>query len=824
MIYSDKELDSLDAAFGIEPTQMPFGLRRYKYRRYRHLHKLTDKIYALYPDLPQSISQTLPSWVRQAKRHHNLSVPLMFSILSTFSKAAIKEKQSLPPLHSLRDRLRFAMRIASKHGDTTSIEQLISALKQPCSQWQGALRDVLSSADDRFRAREAAVVHAAPLSETIRQFIEYLSHITGYKVVPVRFDAHAKNANSSEHAPPPHAIVAYTDGSIIHLPAYLASTPIRELTNAFLICYLTAHEYLHLAAGSYRFRFGSRRGQQLFRILRPWRNNMKQRTCNGGGLSAEIQEKLASEGIRDDVLEKEETPDIVLLFLHFPNPKFAQWLFNAVEDGRLEALIKQRWPGLSQIHRAHDSLYQREVSSSPLASSSTDNLMNAIAMFAADRIVIARLTKPLSDCFEKAKRIIQKGRDLPKRSVYDSIATTRKLYLLIEKHLEEQLESEDFIRTFQPDVDIEEIAVRLALAERTKEGKFFDTVGGSDKGNSYKVENPGIWLPEWDGKRLIEYHVHVKSYSFKPAKEIASPPPLLTTFPTLDLVSSRRTGADERHWHPDGSRIATERLAEFRVQQRSGLSDLSLNYDHQAKSPPMKVTLLFDLSISMEAPRHSLGGDTPINRAIQAGVWLADNLEAQGVQVDVFGCVDGGRRLCQLQRIPQPISRHIPSMRCVGFGGFRLGAFVRVLDQAPPELGLQPFNGRHICFVFTDGDGMYLNVSMEKTFSDLHRVNCPTCTSRHRCRLESVRGGIDARTTEQYLFHPQGYAFNDIAQARDDSALDVKVCFFGEHPAAEQLDSTLGVANWFELTDPGCLPEVVACLNDYTLHSKHSSV
>lgn len=773
-----------------------------KHNRYHLLIEPTERLFSLYPELPAAIKSRLPGWLRQiSRRRPNLSISLLFAILSAFAKSIIAD-QGLTPTKALRDRLRLAVRIACKDPDQTTIEHLMAVLSGPADQYATELPNVLQQAQIRFMGRMAAAVNASELSEAVRQFVSYLSEITGYRTVPVRFDAKPDDVKTlNPQTAARSSIQAYTDGSTIHLPACLASTNMPDLNQAFLACYLTAHEYLHLAAGSYRFSFKSPRGRRLFRLLRRWRDNLKRRSP-ADGISYDLRSKLEREGFSTSAIDIKAVPDIARLFMHFPNQNLAQWLFNALEDGRLESLIARRWPGLSRIHRAHEAIYAVEVCPSPFASAAAENLINAVGMFAADRTVRARISRSHHSCFEAAKREIEKLRELPRRSVYDSALTTRRLYLLLEKHFGEQLESEDFKRIFRPDVDMEELAVRLLLVEREDEPDLYDNHGSASSDDSYKVKEPGIWLPEWNGKELQERRVHVKVQPFEPSKQYPLLPPLAFPFPSLDLKRSRRTGGAQRRWNADGPFLATERFAEYRAQCRAGMSDMQLNYNLQQTQAPLKVTLLIDLSISMEAPRHCLDGDTAIARAIQAGMWLATNLEAQRIEVEAYGGIDGGPKLCQLRELPKPVSRYIPSLRCMGAGGFRLGAFIRAISQAPPELGMKPFQGRHVLFVLTDGDGGYLPTSKEGIVADLHKNHCPGCTSRHRCRVEHARGGIDARPSAfGSPFQSRGYELADTCNSMSGAAVDAYLAVFNDQINKNQLDSSLGPNKWFATID-----------------------
>ncbi len=761
--------------------------------RLHELQRIVMQLHLKFPEITEAIRKAMRSWLLQIlRRHPKMSIPLLTKLAARIAATLSAEAEPLH-YHGVRDSLRFAARILSKDCDEQTFSETMAALQQPFCTWSRELSLVHERAMFRFIQRRDAAVLGASLSGHISQFIRYLSQVTGYPVVPFRFDAFRDSHRTVDTAVAARSeILAYCDGYTIHLPPCLAiardegnsecksddaHSQSRELNAIFLAYYLTLHEFLHLAIGSWKFSFKSRRGRLIFRRLRPWRDNMKRR-CSGG-ISKELRTKLQQEGIRVDVLSMRTSSDLEKLWRHFPNPQLAQWLFNAAEDGRIETTVARHWPGLWQIHRVIQSAYINEVRPTAACATPLQNLINAIGMLAAERVMRVTITRDHANAFEEAQKILTSFRKLPRRSVYDSILATLKLYTLLERTAAETQNNEE-LNGFRPQIDSEEISVRMELAERQEDTDLYDQSSrGSD--DHFDVKAKGIWLPEWDGRQLIDRKVHVALHPLNTTKLQPQLPNLTTAFPPVELnrLKSRLNGG--RRWHDYGQFLATERLATIAPYRSLGGSPFAINYDLVADRAPLRVTMLIDLSISMEAPRHCLDGDTPLSRAVQGAMWMSRHLEALGVEVVAYGASDGGPRLCQLFTIPQPVSKFLPVIRCIGVAGFRTGAFVRAIAESPAELGMKPFNGRHILMIFTDTDRHYLSISNESIFEGMHKSNCPNCTSRHRCSVETADGAINPRKSDLgWLFAPPAYELADVDNALSAASnLEVVINYFG---------------------------------------------
>jgi len=780
---------------------MSFIDERMRLRRRQIARNTTEAIFERVKQVDERIHGALPIWIEKIQRRRpQLSNELLTELVARMLSNSHLDVSNLRGYEEFRSRLFFATRIVHADGDTTTVNDMFETLRPDSPLRLDQLRQVQQNAVARFRNRVDSAVTTEAHIATINDFVTYLASATGQPPMSVRLDAKPAGVAKLDPATASRReIAAYTDGQVIHLPAVLASTENTAINEAMLVCYLAAHEFLHIAAGSFRFDFRSSQGRSLFRRLLPLRSQYKRRN-NGEAITYQLRAKLESEGYDVDALGLKTPPDMVRFFMHFPSPSMAAWLFNAVEDGRLEKILSRHWPGLVKIHRAHDQSYSRDVIRSPYAQSTKGNLISAVGMMAAGRPVVARIDGSHRECVEKAKAILNR---YPLSSVYETARVTHKLYMLLQEYLgEDNLEEES--QTFRPRVDPEEIAVRRLISDQKKRDSAFDENGKPMSDPLFVPRETGVWYDEYDGKIHHRNVTHVTIKPFTASKQYSPLPSLNQPFQIENLDRRIRTAGDDQNWNDEGEHLATERFAEFRANRTAGYLDTEMRYDLVEDSIPLRVSLLFDLSISMEAPRHALGGDIPIRRAIQYGTWLASALESMNIEVEAYGGISGGPKLCQLFRMPgRPAAISLSMLRCHGFSGFRMGAFIRAFSAHPAELGMRAPVGKHKLIILTDGDEPnYLGAGKESVFPGLWKNNCPGCTSRHRCRIQSVRGGIDQRLGVPDVFQPLGYSLIDAADAISSAApaMNTKVLLFGGSANDDQYDHYLGAEVWADAT------------------------
>ena len=761
--------------------------------------EITDEILNQSPGIHHTLAAALPIWIRRIrKRRSRLTRTMLIKFTTKMLKSCGPSSSDARERRLFRDKLFYGARILHHHGDATSVVDMLTRLHPHDVGELSDLRSVHDAAKQRLRDRVTSAIYSPDYARDIDGVIQYLSTCTGYRVVKVRFDAKPDGIDKLDATiAAKREISAYTDGDIIHLSPWLASTASHDLNQGMLTLFLVVHEYLHMAAGSYEFSFKSNPGRLLYRKLRPRRATLKQNS-SGDAITHQLRAKLESEGINVDALSLKKSPDLIRLvqtLRQLPLPAL-RGCKTLSKTGGSRMLIQKFWPGVYKLHQAHEETYARDVVRSPHAETPQENLLSAIGMMAAGRPVVARIDVEHRDVFMKARKLVETA---PRNNVYDSATLMMKIYDLIEDHLgEEELEQIGKGGGFKPNVSMEEVVVRYRLAHDGDTDAHYRKDGEPESDLSFEPKQTGLWLEEFDGTTHRPRTTHVTVRPFVASNPYPALPPLDRPLPEPILQRVRRPSDVDRRWHPDGPHLATDRLAEYTAAHRAG-QDMSIHYDQYEDKPPLRWTLVFDLSISMEAPRHALGGQTPIQQAIQFGTWFAAALESQGVEVHAYGAVSGGPKLCKLFRLPTPVSESIAILRCEGAGGCRHGAFIRAIAANAPELEMTKPMGDHNLTILTDGDPSYISVGRESIFATLHHTNCQACSSRHRCKIEGARGAINGRPNVLHqLFHPLGYSLTDTAEAITSAQpkMQTQLLLLGGSTNAQQYDHFLGRNYW----------------------------
>jgi len=212
--------------------------------------------------------------------------------------------------------------------------------------------------------------------------------------------------------------------------------------------------------------------------------------------------------------------------------------------------------------------------------------------------------------------------------------------------------------------------------------------------------------------------------------------------------------------------MASDRLAAYLASTRAGIDDYPLMYNRHEGKAKMRVTIVCDLSLSMEAKLSRLSGESPLQRAIQLIKWLSENLRQQGIDFQIVGAHDAGRRPVYVRPLPLQTNDSIESLRSAGYGGFRLGGVLRGLHQHQSGLPSQ----RHFILAVTDAFGLYLSPGGDGTVSQIQDL-CPSCRARSYCNLEreaAKRSAVEALHDGLY-FVPDEQVWSDVADALEST-------------------------------------------------------
>lgn len=293
----------------------------------------------------------------------------------------------------------------------------------------------------------------------------------------------------------------------------------------------------------------------------------------------------------------------------------------------------------------------------------------------------------------------------------------------------------------------------------------------------HKEERPPgrgpFWkYPEFDiwEQRLISEAVWVEEKDWEATRSPYDFTRLAGHFtpPRLDTTGSwqRTYRASE-----EGIELDIDRAYDFQVARRLGktVGDRIFQQPWPDRSATHhRVSVVIDLSVSMEYTPPANQGEMPIVRAILAAEGIASSLEKLAIPVALFGACDGGRRPVSLYRVREHGERFcrakLRSLHAVQTGGFRYGALMRHL--ASYHTPKSP-HCRHLIVVITDWASHYVAPGLDDAFRSLP-LRCRTCKRRPQCSVEPIvpQTSMPSRKDApiRHVYYP---AFYELADAQN---------------------------------------------------------
>lgn len=661
-----------------------------------------------------------------------------------------------------RSLLRFAARICATFPSEPVVSAVFDSLDD--NDPLESLKFVNAEAGRRRKSRQEAAVDTASLLPELEAVLGYLSRSADYPAVPIRI---ASTDGMDRSTVLGESILAYTDSTALYLSPRIATSPHFELSQAFAV-YIVAHELGHLIAGSFDYDPKSKHAKRVEKSFAEWPEKADE--------IDDLIEMLKAKGVKVEGLYNRAQSGMQSLISRLSHPHIARSLLNALEDGRLERQVVQPiWPGLAAIHQLHDRVTKDACEPSDRFLRPLTRLINAICFYATGRERDIQLEPAHRRVFEQAARLIDFQMRQLGESLYDSLSTLARIYKLIEPVLQslpteagqmnaaaeqnlslleiELRHAENSIEAF-PDLELDELLVGED-PPATDEGVMADELlfSGSSKAGAPMVDHNSVQVIE----RVASAPRQPNTFN-----ELHLP------FPALQSSNRWQSSTNARSWSSDGPRIANHRLAMYHAASLAGAGDtVQIAYKPQRLAKTLSVTLLFDLSISMEMPRKRLNGQTPISRAIEIGNWFYHNLADQDVDVEVYGGIDAGRRPVKLVRYPGSREEIFADIEPVGFGGFRLGPMARALPHFRQQHASRRID-RHALIVFTDAAGLYLQRrDMSPLLADLHQNCCRTCRRRHNCTFEGAAPDSHLKNSNFPDFLSPAFAWRDVGHAFD---------------------------------------------------------
>lgn len=676
--------------------------------------------------------------------------------------------------------LKYAFRLLHKNNELENARELIDRFLAPHEITRRGLSEDDSRFRDRERARAEARVLGGDVLRALEQFLDYLAYPR--RAPRIRFD------NSGE-------LKAHTDGSRITLPKYIQLSTVPEL-NFQTYAYLIIHEWGHSVLGSFDFKMSD----SMWQKLRPRREVFKENRSAWEG-EAVLRKIMDEEGEYQLDLNLSQ---LEAFFLHIDNPQALHFCYNLFEDIRIERWIAST--GLKKVAELTAVLCYN-LAPHPLLQSAYQNFTRSMTSLAYGVPVGHQVCRKFFKTYELISRLITDYRQRPLDQLKPE--TSAEYALKMYEHLENNLPKsslDEMNREFAEkiSVSITEIMLRRQIA--TIDGEGHEGFGPFFPQVEREIEDAHYSYPEFDARerRLKPDVVGLVESSFEPVRSpYASVVPLNLGLPPLALTrGTRRSKGQSPRLSAYGSDIAMHRLPEYVAGVKAGQRIHDVYWRRRRQGHGLVVNILLDLSISMEAPRPALGGQRPIEWAIDLTDWLSRELAAQHIDFGVFGGIDAGRRPVTFKIISDygdpRYSQAIRRTHCVSVGGFRTGAYLRHIHSRAQEIA-----DRQFTLILSDGGSGYQQLGYDDGIEKIQQRNCPACQERTRgkCPVEALLPTTTMRGGSSSGFYlPPRYEYTDIGEAMRDTGNTSLLVHFDETAPTELLDELLGRDRWMTCT------------------------
>ena len=552
---------------------------------------------------------------------------------------------------------------------------------------------------------------------------------------------------------------ASTDGRRIRMSARLAVTEHRDL-HRFAYVSMLLHEAAHIQLGSFDV--------DLRRV---------EAALEAAGERSAPQDGAGASG-----------PPLHEMLVRRLGPDRAQtlaFIWNVVEDGRVEAYLDRRWPTLVPWRRAMRAVERRVGPHLELCDAEMRLSAAIVCMVLGDEhhLQIPSNLQAMWDALAPLLQIARSGR------LADATET-----LLVALRIERTLRDPSLGGLVCPTLPPRHFrieGIRLDGEDAPRE---------RSSGSSLRVpkEDPrpkGLpTYPEYDVRSGWDRgdYVAVEEAPFVPTRAPWRPlsARLQAAFVGPHATRpSRPRGLRRRH---TGLRADPNRLYHHHLAVRAGVVDCAPVFLGAIGRDPMRrhrVDFLIDLTVSMEKPLR--GGSVPLQVALAAVRAAGAALHAGGYSVCVWGGWDFGPAALRLLRVIGPgdawSTDAVARMHAVAPGGFRVGGFLRHLAVMRP--------GTTVVSVSDGGSGYVVDGLVHARPE--RGGECDGCDMRATCPVDPALPGVMSANGQVRVYHSSSYTAADVARARlKNPQIDAIAWIAADHPDAEGLDVAWGSQGW----------------------------
>ena len=243
---------------------------------------------------------------------------------------------------------------------------------------------------------------------------------------------------------------ASTEGSTVYVPSVVDRYPVKD-DNFSWFKVVSTHQVAHLEFGSFRFEFET--SSTLFKDMRLEVERKKTRVAPDDGNAPAVE----SAG-----LEKAWLNDMQRFFNLFDDRKLALDVFTVVEDGRLDATVKQEYPGIRRAYTRvqTDSLNDRpDIRERPAREAMVEFLVR-VSLQQDKRLPVPK------EYAQEARRIASIVRRVltPEATVEDVAEAALRVYAIISAIPNEEVAQEEW-----DDVDLDEGEEEFADSEEMEQ-------------------------------------------------------------------------------------------------------------------------------------------------------------------------------------------------------------------------------------------------------------------------------------------------------------------------------------------------------------------
>ncbi|HET6450374.1 MAG TPA: hypothetical protein VFI08_03645 [Spirochaetia bacterium] len=596
---------------------------------------------------------------------------------------------------------------------------------------------------------------------------------------PVRVRVSEESEDSEE---PYHY---YTDGESVFVPPYVKYTVQRE-ENYMVLLHSVAHECAHIEFGSFvagkeRCRAAARELDAMFpgqfsanqKVREEFVARVRQEFRRKGALSVTVR------------LNEEEMPDLLRLPFHSRSPAVMRFLWNVVEDRRVNDLLYGKYPGFS---RERPRVDQIDFAGAPSVSEmeSAHQVLAALAQQAWFGAFSGELRPAVQPLFRAAVDVLEESAGRVGTDSCDSMVAAGRILLLLADFPLPKPDYELSLLSGGRNAALSLEAHWLRQAVAAQGGQSKETRRGDGEARARAMEairkgmgkRPGdpvppvppghVLYPEWDEARhsYQEDHCALFEHPSLSGQDDAQDDLLgmgagLVASTRRAFQAMRPAAVTELRGQEDGHDLDFDRCVDSLLDLRAGHAmEMDFYVSRARRERSVASALVIDMSPST---REAVGGRSIFLHQKHAAHVMAQALDSLGDRFGIYSFYDFGPAVTlffSLKELSEPFSPRIVE---------RLDRFSPAVDGwSRCAVGLRHIICRlraaeersRVVFFITDGlPNYYEGTSGRMSMSSEYMIDGRTTTGAARVPVMEV------------VLQPDHYVRADLRKVREEAGL-----------------------------------------------------